>query len=119
HADLVTYPSTYEGFGNAFLEAVYYRKPIVVNTYSIYEMDIKPKGFSTVEINGYITEKAVQDTIRVLSDPGWRKEIVDRNYEIAKRYYSYAVLEGKLRTLLADCIDCDFDCASTDMPKVY
>ena len=32
HADLVTYPSYYEGFGNAFLEAVYFRKPVVVNT---------------------------------------------------------------------------------------
>ena len=44
-ADLVTYPSTFEGFGNAFLEAVYFRKPIVVNNYSIYHKDIKPKGF--------------------------------------------------------------------------
>jgi glycosyltransferase involved in cell wall biosynthesis len=46
HADLVTYPSNFEGFGNAFLEAIYFRKPVVVNTYSIYTMDIKPKGFS-------------------------------------------------------------------------
>ena len=38
HADLVTYPSTFEGFGNAFLEAIYYCRPIVVNTYSIYAM---------------------------------------------------------------------------------
>ena len=34
HADLVTYPSYYEGFGNAFLEAVYFGKPVVVNTYA-------------------------------------------------------------------------------------
>ena len=27
HADLVTYPSHYEGFGNAFLEAIYFGKP--------------------------------------------------------------------------------------------
>lgn len=45
HADLVTYPSNYEGFGNAFLEAVYFKKPIVVNTCSIYTVDIRPKGF--------------------------------------------------------------------------
>jgi hypothetical protein len=44
YADLVTYPSNFEGFGNAFLEAVFFRKPIVVNTYSIYQMDIQPKG---------------------------------------------------------------------------
>src|SRR5262249_14506654 len=27
HADLVTYPSHYEGFGNAFVEAIYFRRP--------------------------------------------------------------------------------------------
>ena len=43
-ADLVTYPSSIEGFGNAFLEAIYYRRPIVVNNYSTYEVDIKPQG---------------------------------------------------------------------------
>ncbi|MFV9504905.1 MAG: glycosyltransferase [Oscillochloridaceae bacterium umkhey_bin13] len=34
-ADLVTYPSSVEGFGNAFLEAVYFRRPLVVNRYAI------------------------------------------------------------------------------------
>ena len=28
HADFITYPSIYEGFGNALLEAFYYRKPV-------------------------------------------------------------------------------------------
>ena len=49
HADLVTYCSNFEGFGNAFLEAIYFRKPIVVNTYSIYTMDIQPKGFDVID----------------------------------------------------------------------
>jgi hypothetical protein len=40
HADLVTYPSLYEGFGNAFLEAIYFRKPVVVNTYAVYARDL-------------------------------------------------------------------------------
>lgn len=37
NADIVSYPSEYEGFGNAFLEAIYYRRPIVCNRYSIYQ----------------------------------------------------------------------------------
>jgi len=36
-ADLVTYPSLYEGFGNAFVEAIYFRRPVLVNRYEIYE----------------------------------------------------------------------------------
>lgn len=34
-ANLITYPSSIEGFGNAFLEAIYYCKPIVMSAYDI------------------------------------------------------------------------------------
>ena len=97
YADLVTYPSTFEGFGNAFLETIYFKKPIVVNTYSIYIKDIKPKGFSVVEIDGYVTEKAVEQTKQILDDPALCKKMVDRNYELGKQYFSYTVLERILR----------------------
>jgi len=106
HADLVTYPSNFEGFGNAFLEAVYYKKPIVVNTYSIYSFDIKPKGFQVIEIDGYVTEKAVDDTRKIMEDPSLRETIVGDNYEKGKRFYSYAHLHQKLKGLLSDCFSC-------------
>ncbi|MFV2069310.1 MAG: glycosyltransferase, partial [Pirellulales bacterium] len=44
-ADFITYPSLYEGFGNALLEAFYFRKPVLVNRYSIFINHIEPKGF--------------------------------------------------------------------------
>jgi len=40
HADFITYPSLIEGFGNAFLEAIYFKKPILVNRYAIFVRDI-------------------------------------------------------------------------------
>jgi mannosylglucosylglycerate synthase len=107
HADLVTYPSNFEGFGNAFLEAIYFRKPIVVNTYSIYSMDIKPRGFSVVELDGYVTEKAVQQTRQILENPELCERMVEKNYEIAACYFSYKVLRKKLKALIFDCIDCN------------
>ena len=107
HADLVTYPSTFEGFGNAFLEAVYFKKPIVVNNYSIYTYDIKPKGFLTIEIDGYVTEDAVRKTRDVLENPELRNKMVETNYDIAKRCYSYAVLRQKLKNLIYDGIACN------------
>jgi mannosylglucosylglycerate synthase len=109
HADLVTYPSNFEGFGNAFLEAIYFRKPIVVNTYSIYAMDIKPKGFSVVEIDGCVTEKAVEQTRRILENPELCERMVEKNYEIATRCFSYKVLRKKLKALIFDCIACNPD----------
>ena len=104
HADLVTYPSTKEGFGNAFIETIYYRKPIVVNTYTIYTIDIKPKGFQVIELEHYVTEETVRRTKQILSDEKTRREMVEHNYELGRRYYSFAVLEKKLRTLLSDCL---------------
>jgi glycosyltransferase involved in cell wall biosynthesis len=106
HADLITYCSTYEGFGNAFLEAIYYCKPIVVNTYSSYELDIKPKGFSVIEIDGYVTDEAVRKTRKVLTDPEFRTQMVQHNYETARKYFSYSVLEKKLSNLISDVTGC-------------
>jgi len=100
HADFVTYPSTREGFGNAFLEAVYFRKPILVNHYSIYSFDIKPKGFSAVEINGYVTRGAVEQTRALLEDTRLRENMVEANYALGKKFFSYEVLHEKLMNLM-------------------
>jgi glycosyltransferase involved in cell wall biosynthesis len=102
-ANLVTYPSTIEGFGNAFLEAIYYCKPIVVNTYSIYDLDIKPKGFQAIEFDGYITDRTVEQTRAILETPALAEEMTQRNYQLGLRYYSFKVLERHLKTLLMDC----------------
>ena len=100
HADFITYPSTIEGFGNAFLEAVYFRKPILVNRYSIYTFDIKPKGFSAVEIDGYVTDEAVDQTRTLLQDEQLRKKMVETNYALGEKFYSHEVLHDKLMNLM-------------------
>jgi len=102
YADLVTYPSTFEGFGNAFLEAVYFRKPIVVNTYSIYTKDIKPKGFSVIEIDGFVTEASVEKTRQVLTDPELCKKMVGLNYALGEEYFSYKKLRRGLKRFIED-----------------
>lgn len=106
HADLVTYPSNFEGFGNAFLEAIYFCKPVVINTYSIYAMDIKPKDFRVIEIDGFVSDETVEQTRRVLDDPALRDRIVLHNYKTAREHYSYSVLKRSLGGIIADCMDC-------------
>ncbi len=108
HADLVTYPSNFEGFGNAFLEALYYRKPILVNNYSIYSTDIRPKGFSVIEIDGYVTRSAVRLAKKILRDEDFREKMVEHNYKVATRHFSYKILRHKLKALIADCLPCRF-----------
>ncbi len=101
HADLMTYPSTYEGFGNALLEAIYFKVPVVINRYSIYVQDIEPKGFRLLEMDGFITPRLVRDVKRVLEDSQYRRELVEHNYNIARKYYSYSVLRRVLRHHIA------------------
>lgn len=103
HADLVTYPSAIEGFGNAFLEALYYQRPLVVNNYSIYEVDIKPKGFQVIEFDGYISEHTLERARHVLTHPAEALQQAEHNYALARRYYSFTMLERRLGLLLADC----------------
>jgi glycosyltransferase involved in cell wall biosynthesis len=100
-ADLVAYPSTYEGFGNAFLEAVYFKQPLLCNRYAIYRTDIEPCGFQVCLMEGFLTDDVVEHVRRVLRDEDYRKQMVEHNYEVARHYFSYARLEAELRAMLA------------------
>jgi hypothetical protein len=102
-ADLVTYPSAIEGFGNAFLEAIYYKRPLVVNNYSIYETDIKPKGFQVIEFDGFISEETLDQVRKQLLHPEEAQQRSEFNYQLAQRYYSFTMLENRLRLLLSGC----------------
>lgn len=100
HADLVSYPSIYEGFGNAFLEAIYFKLPLLVNRYSIFAQDIEPKGFKIVTMDSILTNRLAQDVKHILENEVYRREVVEHNYELAKRFYSYSVLKQKLSTMI-------------------
>ena len=99
-ADLITYPSSIEGFGNAFLEAIYYRKPLVMNAYDVYKVDIRPKGFKVIEFEDYITEDTVRRTRDLLANPDRIEEVVAHNYAVASQHYSFRNLERALAILI-------------------
>ena len=102
HADLVTFPSLYEGFGNALVEAFYYRKPVLVNRYSIFITDIEPRDFRVVTMDGYVTAAVVEGVRKVLQDATYREELTAHNFERARSFYSLTVLRRKLDMLLAN-----------------
>ncbi len=99
-ADLVTYPSLYEGYGNALLEAVFYGRPVVVNRYPVYVADIAPLGLELIEIDGQITDETVATVRSVLANPQRQGLRARRNYDIARRRLSYKVLRRRLRRLV-------------------
>ncbi len=99
-ADLVTYPSIYEGFGNALLEAIYFKKLTVVNRYPVYNADIKPLGFQFIELEGFVQDQAVAEVQRLLKDPAQIEAMAENNYQLGMEYFSLEVLRSKLEDLL-------------------
>jgi glycosyltransferase involved in cell wall biosynthesis len=102
HADLVTYPSLYEGFGNAFLEAIYFGKPVVVNTYAVYARDLDPLGFKTVAMTQLVTREVVDHVREILASAELRRQWAQTNYDLALKYFSYSVARRKLAARLAN-----------------
>ena len=100
HADLVTYPSAYEGYGNAFVEAIYFRKPIVMNRYSIFVADIEPKGFEVISFDNYITQQTINKINDLLKNPERITQMAENNYMLGWRYLSFEMLEEKIEQLL-------------------
>jgi glycosyltransferase involved in cell wall biosynthesis len=99
-ADLVTYPSLYEGFGNALIEAIFHGKPLLVNRYPVYVSDIAPLGMELIEIDGAITDETVEAVRAVLANPARQRRVARRNFDIAQRHLSYKLLRRRLRGLL-------------------
>lgn len=100
-ADLVCFPSLIEGFGNALLEAFFYRRPVFVNRYAMYATDIAPTGVQCVEIeDGTLTRDAVDRVAQWLGDPAAVDDAVTTNYEAGLAHFSYAAVRERLLPLL-------------------
>jgi len=102
NTDLITYPSLYEGFGNALLESIYIKKLTILNRYPVYNADIKPIGFKFIELDGFVNEKSVQETRHLMNSPDEVRKITEKNYQLAQEHFSLKVLEAKLKDLLSN-----------------
>ncbi|MBN1565955.1 MAG: glycosyltransferase family 4 protein [Anaerolineae bacterium] len=100
NADLVTYPSSYEGFGNALIETLYFRIPLMTNAYHVYRADIQPTGIQAIEIYEDVMPDTVEAVKALLNDPGKIAQVVEHNYQIGVEHFSYEVLQDRLVSLL-------------------
>ena len=96
-ADLITYPSLYEGYGNALVEAMVYGRPVLVNRYSVYDADIRPLGFRFIEIDRAITDETVAAVRDALANPRRQQAIARHNYALGRKHLSYGMLQRRLR----------------------
>lgn len=113
NADLVTYLPIWEGFGNALLEAVAAKVPVVTTTYLVYKTDIMPTGLRNIEVRDrYSSEGALAIEDRVLEEmhyllthPEERTRRVENNFEIARREFGFDSLEERLTGVFAEYAD--------------
>ncbi len=105
-ADMVTYPSVIEGFGNQFLEAAFYRKLVALFEYDVFRADIKKEGYLYVYLdekwrrdnNFYIFDEkkmkcAAENVLRILTNGNLLKEITDYNFQSAKQNHDIGLLK--------------------------
>ena len=55
YADLVSYPSLFEGWGNQFIEAVFAKKPVVLFEYPVFKADIRAEGYHYISLGDHTT----------------------------------------------------------------
>jgi len=112
-ADIVSYPSLLEGFGNQFLEAVYEQKPVVMYEYPVYVTDLSSYNFSVISLGhnyeihdglAQVGEEIVKESVayirQLLLDEKTYKQQVDGNFQIGLNNFSYRSLNRKLGQLV-------------------
>ncbi len=119
-ADMVTYPSIWEGWGNQFIEAVFAKLPVVLFEYPVWKTDLGPVGFDVATLGDTISGhdehglvevaesnliNAVEQAIEFLRDSDLRERAVLHNFELAKKSFSYDALEGYVMPLVSKLLD--------------
>jgi glycosyltransferase involved in cell wall biosynthesis len=114
HCDIVTYTSLLEGWGNQFIEALVAKKIIISYQYPVFEKDILPLKFNTIDLgnkhtikdNGLaevahsITAKAVDTTVElILNEQKYDQNVVE-NYIIGKQNLSLESLKILLKSII-------------------
>jgi len=112
HADIVSFPSIWEGWGNQFIEGVFAKKPIVIYEYPVYKTDIKKEGYNIISLgNGGSgltcdendlysipkknIDKAVRQTILWLKSSNTINRL-EQNFKIGQKYHDFNVLKNFL-----------------------
>ena len=110
NADIVTYLPIWEGFGNALLEAVAARVPLVTTAYLVYKTDIMLAGFNNVEIRDdydddgrlIIPDRAVDEVYRLVTNKELCRTVAERNFRVGKREFGFRTLKSCLELLMED-----------------
>lgn len=100
NSDFVTYPTIVEGFGNQLIETMYFKKPIIITPYPVFNSDIKPCGFKVISMTSNVDRDVVRRVRGLIDNPEEAKTMVDYNYRLGEKYFDYKAVEKKLKNLI-------------------
>ncbi len=110
HADLVTYPSLIEGWGNQLIEAVFAKKPVALFEYPVFKSDIKKEGYFYISLGGEITGRDEEGLVKI-SDSALSRAAnqvrsalldeysnarLDHNFNVGRKYHDVSLLRDYL-----------------------
>ncbi len=117
HADLITYTTIHEGWGNQLLEGMAARKPMVICEYPIFLTDIEKFGFKLLSfgrdlpklrqndlmpVDAHAVKRLAREITTIMTNMKRKNSIVDHNLSVLERELSFAKLEEIFRMLLAE-----------------
>jgi len=113
-ADIITFPSVQEGWGNQLLEAIFAKKIIMGYEYPVLQTDILPKGLRIVSLgkNARIGEKGLyeldwqtyaetaESLFNLVTDYPESARLVERNFSVGAQCFSYNVLKKTMKAII-------------------
>jgi len=115
YVDAISYPSTFEGWGNQFIEAVFAKLPILCFEYPVFKTDIKPFGYNYISLGDEYTENENYSQLKSLDIEQLCKtsnnllkclfkkktnDLIEENFEIGCKFHSYTSLKSNLDEVL-------------------
>ncbi len=91
-ADVVVFPSSWEGFGNPVIESVIARRPVVTATYPALE-ELRGLGLDLFSVDD------VARVDRWMRDPS--RDVLDRNLEVVREHFDVRDLPRRLTAAFA------------------
>ena len=115
-ADVILYPSGWEGFGNQLLEAICVQLPIVVFEYPVFKEDIVPTGIRGISLGdqvletdnvcGLVTlpaqslERAADEIVGLLRDAQAYEHMVETNAALGHKHFGAARLRAHVEEIV-------------------
>lgn len=90
-ADVVVFPSLWEGFGNPPIEAAIHRRPVIVGNYPVAD-ELEALGFA------WFRPHQLDEVRRLVSEPD--NDMLDHNQQLARDRFSIATTQRLLQQLI-------------------